>query len=102
MKITLCITCFNDTLFPETGKAVVYLLEPPGHAVASRLLQTCCGQVPYNTGYQVEAIPLVQRCIKVFGGAEVIVAASASCVAMIHECYPIIARLNGDSQFISQ
>ncbi len=102
MKITLFITCFNDTLFPETGKAVVYLLERLGHTVEFPLEQTCCGQMHYNTGYQEEAIPLVQRFIKVFGDAEVIVAPSASCVAMIHEFYPKIARLTGDSQLISQ
>src|SRR5690625_6208650 len=70
MKITLFITCFNDTLFPETGKAVVYLLERLGHTVEFPLEQTCCGQMHYNTGYQEEAIPLVQRFIKVFGDAE--------------------------------
>jgi len=27
MVISLFITCYNDTLFPETGKAVVTVLE---------------------------------------------------------------------------
>ncbi len=31
MKGSLFITCFNDTLFPETGRAVVYLLERLGY-----------------------------------------------------------------------
>src|SRR5690625_7804417 len=97
MKITLFITCFNDTLFPETGKAVVYLLERLGHTVEFPLEQTCCDQMHYNTGYQEEAIPMVQRDIKVFGDAEAIVAPSASCVAMSHEFYPIIARLTAGS-----
>ena len=43
MKITLFITCFNDTLFPQTGQAVVTLLERLGHTVAFPLEQTCCG-----------------------------------------------------------
>ena len=29
MRVSLFITCFNDTIFPETGRAVVRLLEDP-------------------------------------------------------------------------
>ena len=80
MKITLFITCFNDTLFPQTGQAVVTLLERLGHTVAFPLDQTCCGQMLGNTGYQREAIPLARRFAQVFDDAEVVVSPSASCV----------------------
>ena len=33
MKVSIFITCFNDTLFPATGKAMVELLERLGHEV---------------------------------------------------------------------
>ena len=33
MRISLFITCFNDTIFPETGRAMVRLLERLGHTV---------------------------------------------------------------------
>ena len=33
MVISLFIACYNDTLFPETGKAVVTVLERLGHTV---------------------------------------------------------------------
>ena len=36
MLISLFITCYNDTLFPETGKAVVTVLERLGHQVEFR------------------------------------------------------------------
>ncbi|HCJ34492.1 MAG TPA: Fe-S oxidoreductase, partial [Ktedonobacter sp.] len=52
MKVSLFITCFNDTLFPETGRAVVSLLERLGHEIDFPEEQTCCGQMHYNTGYQ--------------------------------------------------
>ncbi len=52
VRISLFITCYNDTLFPETGKAVVSVLERLGHTVEFRRGQTCCGQMHYNTGYQ--------------------------------------------------
>lgn len=96
MKISLFITCFNDTLFPETGKAMVRLLERLGYTVDFPLEQTCCGQMHYNTGYQEEAIPLVRRFVDLFSNAEAIVAPSASCVGMVHEFYGKVAERSGD------
>ena len=55
MRVALFITCFNDTLFPETGRATVELLERLGHEVEFPREQTCCGQMHFNTGYQREA-----------------------------------------------
>jgi L-lactate dehydrogenase complex protein LldE len=96
MRVSLFITCFNDTLFPETGRAVVGLLERLGHTVEFPLEQTCCGQMHYNTGYQREAIPLVRRFVDVFGDAEVVVSPSASCVGMVRDLYAHAADLAGD------
>jgi L-lactate dehydrogenase complex protein LldE len=96
MRVSLFITCFNDTLFPGTGRAVVRLLERLGHTVEFPMDQTCCGQMHYNTGYQREAIPLVRRFVEVFGDAEVVVSPSASCVGMVREMYPHAAALDGD------
>src|SRR3981081_1987767 len=61
LHISLFITCYNDTLFPQTGKAVVAVLERLGHTVEFRQAQTCCGQMHYNTGYQAEAMPLMRH-----------------------------------------
>jgi L-lactate dehydrogenase complex protein LldE len=96
MKVSLFITCFNDSIFPQTGRAVVRLLERLGHAVEFPMEQTCCGQMHFNTGYQREAIPLVRRFVRVFGPAEVVVSPSASCVAMVRDLYPKAAELAGD------
>ena len=49
MRIALFVTCFNDALYPGTGRAVVRLLERLGHEVAFPLAQTCCGQMHVNT-----------------------------------------------------
>ncbi len=102
MRIALFITCFNDTLFPETGRAVVRLLERLGHTVDFPLDQTCCGQMHYNTGYQREALPLVRRFVEVFRDAEVVVAPSASCVGMVREFYPKAAADAGDRQLAAE
>ncbi len=101
MRIALFITCFNDTIFPETGRAMVRLLERLGHTVDFPLEQTCCGQMHFNTGYQLESIPLVRHFVDVFSSAEVVVAPSASCVSMVRDFYPRVAELSGDRRLVS-
>lgn len=96
MKISLFITCYNDTLFPETGKAVVRVLERLGHSVELAPAQSCCGQMHYNTGYQREALPLMKHFLEVFADAETICVPSSSCVAMMRDHYPKMARAAGD------
>ncbi|MGI8771778.1 MAG: (Fe-S)-binding protein [Acidobacteriaceae bacterium] len=98
MRISLFITCYNDTLFPQTGKAVVSVLERLGHTVAFPLEQTCCGQMHFNTGYRREAYPLARRFLSLFRDAEAVCIPSSSCVAMIREYYPALARENNNAQ----
>jgi L-lactate dehydrogenase complex protein LldE len=81
VKVSLFITCFNDTLFPQTGRAVVTLLERLGCEVDFPLAQTCCGQMHTNTGYQEQGDTLTRRFERVFAEADVVVSPSASCVA---------------------
>jgi L-lactate dehydrogenase complex protein LldE len=92
MRIALFVTCFNDTLFPRTGRAVVELLERLGHEVVFPEGQTCCGQMHVNTGYDAEALPLVRRFVRVFGDAGAIVSPSPSCVGMVREQYRRVAE----------
>ena len=89
MRISLFITCFNDTIFPETGRAMVRLLERLGHDVEFPEQQTCCGQMHFNTGYASEARGLAERFARVFADvdAEAIVTPSASCAAMVRHAY---------------
>src|SRR3954451_24312494 len=96
MRVSLFITCFNDTIFPRTGQAVVRLLERLGHTVDFPMDQTCCGQMHYKTGYQREAIPLVRRFVEVFKESEVVVSPSASCVGMVRHIYSKAAELAED------
>jgi len=98
MRIALFITCFNDALFPGTGRALVRILEGLGHQVYFPSGQTCCGQIHFNTGYRTEAGRLMRRFLRVFGEAEVVVAPSASCVAMVREQYPLLASEAGPCQ----
>ena len=83
MRVSLFVTCFNDTLFPQTGQAVVRLLERVGCEVDFPLEQTCCGQMHMNSGYAREGSALARRFARVFEGAEAVVTPSASCAGML-------------------
>jgi L-lactate dehydrogenase complex protein LldE len=83
VRVSLFVTCFNDTLFPQTGRAVVRLLERLGCEVDFPLEQTCCGQMHMNSGYAREGAALARRFGRVFAGAEVVVTPSASCAGML-------------------
>src|SRR3954453_18169550 len=90
MRVALFITCFNDTLLPQTGRAVVEVLERLGHEVVFAEEQTCCGQMHGNTGYHGEGGALAARLERVFAGEEVIVSPSASCVTYLREQRPAL------------
>lgn len=91
MRIALFITCFNDLLFPEVGRAVVTLLTRLGHDVEFPEGQTCCGQIHFNSGYRDECVPLVRRFATEFAGYDVIVTPSASCAAMVRHHHATVA-----------
>ncbi|MFF5990964.1 (Fe-S)-binding protein [Prauserella flavalba] len=87
-RVALFATCLTDTLYPETGKAVVSLLERLGCDVDFPLAQTCCGQLHYNTGYQEHARSLARDYATVFDGYDYVVAPSGSCGGMVREIHP--------------
>ncbi len=96
MSVSLFVTCLTDTLFPETGRATVRVLERLGCEVRFPAAQTCCGQMHANAGYVPEAQRLLRRFVAVFEDAEQIVTPSGSCAAMVREQYPRLAAETGD------
>lgn len=92
MRISLFVTCLTDTLAPQTGQAVVKVLERLGHEVEFKRQQTCCGQMHLNTGYRPEAAALAKRFVRIFGDAELVVAPSASCVGTVRDLYPTLVE----------
>jgi L-lactate dehydrogenase complex protein LldE len=98
VRTSLFITCYNDTLFPETGRAVVVLLERLGVELDFHPKQTCCGQMHANTGFRSEAFSLAKRFVQLYHDADTVVIPSSSCVAMIREQYPgLFEELGNDS-----
>jgi L-lactate dehydrogenase complex protein LldE len=96
MKVALMVTCLNDALFPDTGKAVVALLERLGVEVDFPQAQTCCGQPMVNTGYLDEAVPVVRNFVAAFEGYDAVVTPSGSCAGCARHQHDIVARRSGD------
>ncbi|GAA3910501.1 (Fe-S)-binding protein [Streptomyces sp. NPDC003631] len=104
MRVALFLTCVNDTLYPNTGRAVVKLLSRLGVEVDFPMAQTCCGQAHYNTGYRHEAEPLALKFSDVFREYDAIVTPSGSCGAMVRELYPRMgerARAEGRGEAVA-
>jgi L-lactate dehydrogenase complex protein LldE len=98
MRASLFITCYNDTLFPETGRAVVRLLERLGVELDFHPAQTCCGQMHANTGFRAEAFSQAKRFVQIYRDAQSVVIPSSSCVAMMRDQYPgLFAELGAES-----
>jgi L-lactate dehydrogenase complex protein LldE len=100
MKIALFITCLNDTMFPDTGKAIVRLLTRLGHEVEFPAGQTCCGQLHFNTGYREQCVPLVRGFTEAFEPYDVVVTPSASCAAMVRDWHGRVAADTGDPALV--
>ena len=89
-------------MFPEVGRATVQVLERLGHSVEFPADQTCCGQMHVNTGYQKQAVPLVQRFAEVFEPYEVVVAPSGSCVGSIRHQHQMLAERFGTPELVTR
>jgi L-lactate dehydrogenase complex protein LldE len=93
MDVQLFVTCLIDSLFPETGEAVVELLTHAGCTVHFRHEQTCCGQPAYNAGYWDEARAMAIQTMAVFADSPgPVVIPSGSCTHMIRHGYPELFR----------
>jgi L-lactate dehydrogenase complex protein LldE len=102
MRASLFITCYNDTLFPETGRAVVKLLERLGVELDFHPQQTCCGQMHANTGFRAEAFTQAKRFVRMYQETETVVIPSSSCVAMIRDQYSGLFEELGNEELRKQ
>jgi L-lactate dehydrogenase complex protein LldE len=100
-EVALLVTCFNDTLYPQVGKAVVEVLERLGCEVGFPARQTCCGQMHGNSGFRDEALDLAVRMAGVLEGETAVVCPSASCVGWLRETAPALAREAGAEEALA-
>ena len=100
MRAALLVTCLNDALFPDVGRATVSLLRRLGVEVDFPVGQACCGQPLVNTGYLDEAVPVVRGFVEAFGGYDVVVAPSGSCAGSVRHQHEMVARRSGDAGLV--
>jgi L-lactate dehydrogenase complex protein LldE len=101
MRVALMVTCINDAMFPDTGRAVVTLMRRLGVEVEFPAAQTCCAQPMVNTGYLDEAIPVVRNFVNAFEGYDAVVTPSGSCAGSARHQHGIVARRSGDPGLVS-
>lgn len=100
MRVALFVTCLADTMFPQTGRATVEVLERLGVRVAFPTAQTCCGQMHVNTGYRRRATTIMKGFLDTFEGYDAVVAPSSSCVANVRHQFPKLAAETGDAALV--
>lgn len=83
VKVHLFVPCLVDQLLPHIAEATVHVLRRAGCEVVYDDRQVCCGQPAFNAGYPGEAAAVARTLVRAFEGAEVVVAPSGSCVAML-------------------
>jgi len=97
--VQLFVTCLVDSLFPQTGEAVVEVLNRLGIGVEFPRAQTCCGQPTFNAGLRKDARAIAEHTIEVFEKTEGdIVIPSGSCAHMFRHNYPEL--FEGDSTWL--
>jgi L-lactate dehydrogenase complex protein LldE len=89
VRIALFVTCIGDAMFPDAARATVEVLERLGHELVFPAEQTCCGQMHLNSGYTRDADRLARRFDEIFGGFELVVSPSSSCVGTLREHYGV-------------
>jgi L-lactate dehydrogenase complex protein LldE len=97
-RVALFVTCLVDLLYPEVGDATVALLEEAGVGVDFPKGQTCCGQPPFNSGFQDDARRMARTMLDAFEGAEAVVTPSGSCAAMVRVSYPHLFHGTSDEE----
>lgn len=86
--VQLFITCLTDSFFPQTGEAVVEILNRLGVTVEFPQDQTCCGQPQFNAGLRKDARGIAEHTIKVFEKTSGdIVTPSGSCAHQFRHNY---------------
>ncbi len=86
-KVALFVTCLVDLNRPSVGFAAVKLLEAAGCTIMVPEVQTCCGQIAYNSGDKESAKTIAAQVIRAFDGFDYVVAPSGSCAGMIRHHY---------------
>src|SRR6476661_3274692 len=100
VKVALMVTCVNDAMFPDVGRATLTLLRRLGVDVDFPEAQTCCGQPMVTTGYLDEAVPVVRTYVSAFEGYDAVVTPSGSCAGSARHQHRLVAQRSGDPALV--
>ncbi|MCQ4609456.1 MULTISPECIES: (Fe-S)-binding protein [Corynebacterium] len=102
MRVALFSTCIGDALFPDAHKASALVLSRLGYEVVFPEGQTCCGQMHVNTGYQEQAVPIIQTYADAFADPSIdyVVAPSGSCAGAVREQHVRLAERYGNKALV--
>jgi len=92
MKIGLFIPCYVDQFYPGAARATLELLEWTGVEVMVPQNQTCCGQPLANSGYETEAVGVMELLADLYAGSDYIVSPSGSCIYHIRHHYDTLEQ----------
>lgn len=97
MRVALFSTCIGDALFPDAHKASALVLARLGYEVVFPEGQTCCGQMHVNTGYQRQAVPIIEAYVDAFSDPSIdyVVAPSGSCAGAVRHQHARLAERYG-------
>ena len=102
MRVALFSTCIGDALFPDAHKATALVLSRLGYEVVFPESQTCCGQMHVNTGYQEQAMPIVENYVDTFSDPSIdyVVVPSGSCTGAVREQHVHLAERFGNKALV--
>lgn len=83
MRVSMFITCVSDAVYPQVGEAMVRLLARYGIQLDFPMVQTCCGQPAFNSGYWDEARQAALTILQAFEDSDFVIAPSGSCTGML-------------------
>ncbi len=87
-RVQLFVTCLIDQFHPDTGMAVVKVLNRLGVEIEVPADQTCCGQPAFNGGFADAARDMARKTIDVLSVSDApVVVPSGSCGDMIIHQY---------------
>lgn len=92
MIVGLFIPCYIDQFYPQAARATLELLESTGVEVVVPTGQTCCGQPLANSGYEPDAVSVMEQLADTFAGVDHIVSPSGSCIHHIRHHYDILEQ----------
>ncbi|WP_342319543.1 (Fe-S)-binding protein [Corynebacterium mayonis] len=104
MRVALFSTCIGDALFPDAHKASALVLSRLGYEVVFPQGQTCCGQMHVNTGYQRQAVPIIESYVEAFSDPSIdyVVAPSGSCAGAVRHQHATLAERYGSASLAQE